>query len=70
MEDQVGVLFARNFCHNEVSAFLCFLNCDRIGELFDIIADFPESLPAVQDLKECLNHTNQHSELVSSLKKM
>ncbi len=41
----------------------------RIGELFNIIVDFPDSTPAVEDLKECLNKTNQHSELVTSLRK-
>lgn len=31
-------------------------------------ADFPESKPAVEDLKFCLERTNQRQQLLSSLK--
>ncbi|XP_069729188.1 anaphase-promoting complex subunit 2-like [Phaenicophaeus curvirostris] len=40
----------------------------RIEELFSIIRDFPESKPAVEDLKFCLERTNQRQELLRSLK--
>nr|XP_056716683.1 anaphase-promoting complex subunit 2 [Euleptes europaea] len=40
----------------------------RIEELFSIIRDFPESKPAVDDLKYCLERTNQRQQLLSSLK--
>ncbi|KAK3727174.1 hypothetical protein QZH41_015192, partial [Actinostola sp. cb2023] len=40
----------------------------RIGELFNIIVEFPESMPAIQDLKECLELTDQRSQLVTSLR--
>uniref|UniRef100_A0A8C4V8E2 Anaphase-promoting complex subunit 2 n=1 Tax=Falco tinnunculus TaxID=100819 RepID=A0A8C4V8E2_FALTI len=40
----------------------------RIEELFSIIRDFPESKPAVEDLKFCLERTNQRHQLLSSLK--
>ena len=40
----------------------------RIAELFDIITDFPHSLPAVQDLKTCLLRTHQQRELVASMR--
>ncbi|KAK1314640.1 Anaphase-promoting complex subunit 2 [Acorus calamus] len=36
----------------------------RIGKLFDIIVDYPESSPAIEDLKQCLEYTGQHSKLV------
>ena len=39
----------------------------RIQELFDIIVDFPDSLPALVDLKECLVHTHQHQDAVAVL---
>eukprot|EP00048_Salpingoeca_helianthica_P010188 m.145789 g.145789 ORF g.145789 m.145789 type:complete len:713 (-) comp15031_c0_seq2:533-2671(-) len=39
----------------------------RIGELFDIIVDFPDSTPALDDLRECLRHTDQMHDLVTSL---
>nr|XP_029118458.1 anaphase-promoting complex subunit 2 isoform X2 [Elaeis guineensis] len=38
----------------------------RIGKLFEIIVDYPESYPAIQDLKQCLEYTGQHSKLVDS----
>lgn len=39
----------------------------RIDEMFDIIVDFPNSLPAVKDLKTCLDITKQYPLLVSTL---
>ncbi|XP_078444610.1 anaphase-promoting complex/cyclosome 2 isoform X2 [Wolffia australiana] len=38
----------------------------RIAKLFDIIVDFPDSSPAIEDLKQCLDYTGQHSKLVES----
>ncbi|KAF8051066.1 hypothetical protein N665_1809s0005 [Sinapis alba] len=38
----------------------------RIANLFEIIVDYPESSPAIEDLKQCLEHTGQHSKLVES----
>ena len=40
----------------------------RIDELFNIIVEFPESEPAIQDLKSCLEKTDLRPHLVSSLK--
>ncbi|ELR20860.1 anaphasepromoting complex subunit 2 isoform 2, putative [Acanthamoeba castellanii str. Neff] len=39
----------------------------RTNELFDIIVDYPDSVPALLDLKESLARSDQHLELVSSL---
>lgn len=38
----------------------------RIDKLFDIIVDYPDSSPAIDDLKQCLEYTGQHSKLVDS----
>ncbi|XP_078171953.1 anaphase-promoting complex/cyclosome 2 [Carex rostrata] len=38
----------------------------RIGKLFEIIVDYPDSSPAIEDLKRCLEYTGQHSKLVDS----
>ena len=43
----------------------CFLY--SISELFDIIVYYPDSKPALLDLKECLGLTRQRSELIVSL---
>ncbi|KAJ7334437.1 Anaphase-promoting complex subunit 2 [Desmophyllum pertusum] len=40
----------------------------RISELFTIIVEYPDSLPAIQDLKECLEVTDQRKELIVSLR--
>ncbi|XP_062517010.1 anaphase-promoting complex subunit 2-like [Corticium candelabrum] len=40
----------------------------RIAELFDIIVDFPDSEPAITDLKECINQTGDIYHLIQSLK--
>ncbi len=37
----------------------------RIREMFDIVVDYPETRPALQDLKACLIHTNLHSYFIS-----
>ncbi|XP_036756656.2 anaphase-promoting complex subunit 2 isoform X2 [Manis pentadactyla] len=40
----------------------------RIEELFSVIRDFPDSRPAVEDLKYCLQRTDQRQQLLVSLK--
>ncbi|WVQ81579.1 hypothetical protein IAT38_003703 [Cryptococcus sp. DSM 104549] len=44
----------------------CFFDI-RTDELFDIIVDFPESMAALEDLKECLFKVDQRLELVTKL---
>ena len=41
----------------------------KIEEMFMILQEYPESLPALEDLKECLERTRQHNELILSLKR-
>ncbi|TBU44447.1 hypothetical protein BD309DRAFT_958345 [Dichomitus squalens] len=49
---------------------VCKTLCDlRTQEIFDIIIDYPDSQPALQDLKECLARVDQRSELVTTLRK-
>ncbi|KAL5719267.1 anaphase-promoting complex subunit 2 [Ranunculus cassubicifolius] len=38
----------------------------RIAKLFEIIVDYPDSSPAIEDLKQCLTYTGQHTKLVNS----
>lgn len=40
----------------------------RTKEIFDIIVDFPESMGALQDLKECLARVDQRADLVQALR--
>lgn len=54
-------------CH--MHQFFCRIYVNmRIEELFSIIRDFPESKPAIMDLKFCLERTNQRQQLLTSLK--
>ena len=39
----------------------------RIGEIFELLREFPNSRPALVDLREALVKTGQHDELVSTL---
>ena len=40
----------------------------RIRELFDIIKNYPDTEPAIVDLRECLKRTHQHRQVTSSLR--
>ncbi|KAA6417838.1 MAG: anaphase-promoting complex subunit 2-like [Trebouxia sp. A1-2] len=40
----------------------------RTTEMFDIVVDYPDSQPAVQDVKDCLAHTNLHRKFVAGFK--
>ncbi|XP_051904805.1 anaphase-promoting complex subunit 2 [Hippocampus zosterae] len=54
-------------CH--MHQFFCRIYVNmRIDELFSIIRDFPESKAAIEDLKFCLERTNQRQQLLTSLK--
>ncbi|KAI0953198.1 hypothetical protein AcW1_007481 [Taiwanofungus camphoratus] len=41
----------------------------RTREIFDVIVDYPESLAALQDLKECLLRVDQRTQLIQTLRK-
>ncbi|KAJ7028436.1 hypothetical protein C8F04DRAFT_1119316 [Mycena alexandri] len=64
---------ARGMLQNVGSRFDFHMNktlCDlRTSEIFDIIIDFPDSMGALQDLKECLQRVDQRASLVQSLRK-
>lgn len=44
------------------------LAAHRISELFDIIVEYPDSQPALGELKECLQHCDLREHLVQGLK--
>ena len=45
------------------------LGAVRTSEFFDVIVDFPDSLPAVDDLRRCLRRTTPpHAQLTNSLR--
>ena len=40
----------------------------RINELFDIVKEYPDSVPSLSDLNQCLKRTLQQKELISKFK--
>ncbi|KAG7391471.1 Anaphase-promoting complex subunit 2 [Phytophthora boehmeriae] len=40
----------------------------RITQLFEIIKEFPDSIPALEDLRQCLERTQQHGELLKEFR--
>ncbi|KAI0045093.1 ubiquitin-protein ligase [Auriscalpium vulgare] len=49
---------------------VCKTLCDlRTQEVFDIVIDYPDSTPALQDLKECLQRVDQRAQLVQAIRK-
>ncbi|XP_012992591.2 anaphase-promoting complex subunit 2 [Esox lucius] len=67
MGQPANAVLQRWRCH--MHQFFCRIYVNmRIEELFSIIRDFPESKPAIEDLKFCLERTNQRQQLLTSLK--
>ncbi|XP_055397637.1 anaphase-promoting complex subunit 2 isoform X2 [Bubalus kerabau] len=62
-----GTTLRRWRCHVQRFFYRIYAGL-RIEELFSIIRDFPDSRPAVEDLKYCLERTDQRSQLLVSLK--
>lgn len=40
----------------------------RIGQMFELIVDYPDSLPAIRDTEACLRHTSLRQMLVQRLR--
>ncbi|GAB4822840.1 hypothetical protein N2152v2_009886 [Parachlorella kessleri] len=38
----------------------------RISDMFDIVVDYPDSLPALEDIRECLAKTNLHHKFIQA----
>mmetsp|Transcript_7225 Transcript_7225/g.11973 ORF Transcript_7225/g.11973 Transcript_7225/m.11973 type:complete len:739 (+) Transcript_7225:1-2217(+) len=71
-----GCIADKNVCKEKFAQYRTRLEfhvfetlCDlRMTEVFDIIREFPDSSPALMDLKDCLARTHQHRDLVISLR--
>ncbi|KZW04109.1 hypothetical protein EXIGLDRAFT_716114 [Exidia glandulosa HHB12029] len=50
---------------------ICKTMCDlRTSEIFDMIVDYPDSMPALLDLKECMQRVDQRAHLVTTLRRL
>lgn len=55
-------------CTLAIDSLLAFvLKICRIDELFDILVEFPDSEPALLDLRDCLMKVELRTVLISSL---
>ncbi|EJD53705.1 hypothetical protein AURDEDRAFT_141713 [Auricularia subglabra TFB-10046 SS5] len=65
---------AKAVLQNYVTRFdfhICKTLCDlRTTEIFDMIIDYPDSMPALLDLKECMQRVDQRAHLVATLRKL
>lgn len=52
-----------NWCQDLMDFVYDYVGNLRTVSLFDLVIDFPESLPALRDLRECLRHTGKHRHL-------
>uniref|UniRef100_A0A7S4UVG3 Anaphase-promoting complex subunit 2 TPR repeats domain-containing protein n=1 Tax=Ditylum brightwellii TaxID=49249 RepID=A0A7S4UVG3_9STRA len=52
----------------DYAASECFCEI-RIKEIFDIVADYPDSLPAIRELAQALDRTRMHGKLAVELRK-
>uniref|UniRef100_A0A8D0XH48 Anaphase-promoting complex subunit 2 n=1 Tax=Sus scrofa TaxID=9823 RepID=A0A8D0XH48_PIG len=64
---EAGSTLRRWRCHVQRFFYRIYAGL-RIEELFSIIRDFPDSRPAIEDLKYCLERTDQRQQLLVSLK--
>ncbi|XP_025843751.2 anaphase-promoting complex subunit 2 [Vulpes vulpes] len=64
---EAGNTLRRWRCHVQRFFYRIYASL-RIEELFSIIRDFPDSRPAIEDLKYCLERTDQRQQLLLSLK--
>ncbi|XP_034785515.1 anaphase-promoting complex subunit 2 isoform X2 [Pan paniscus] len=64
---EAGNTLRRWRCHVQRFFYRIYASL-RIEELFSIVRDFPDSRPAIEDLKYCLERTDQRQQLLVSLK--
>ena len=68
LNDQVNLIKTSNYRQRLAHFLYETYTKARIDQLFNIIIEFPESQPAVEDLKECLEKTDLRSYLTKTLK--
>ena len=52
------------FTHHTYEALLAV----RTREMFDVVVDFPDSLPALRDVRDCLAHTDARGEFAQTVR--
>ena len=59
-----------HFTSTTCSCIFAFIFCFRIKELFEILVEFPDSKPSLDDLKDCLDRVELRTSLIKSLREM
>ncbi|XP_071521652.1 anaphase-promoting complex subunit 2 [Panulirus ornatus] len=64
----VQTMVANNLNQTYMTALYHTYTTTRIDQLFNIVIEYPESQPALEDIRECLDRTDLRSRLVESLR--
>ncbi|XP_069956279.1 anaphase-promoting complex subunit 2 isoform X2 [Cherax quadricarinatus] len=64
----VQTMVANNLNQTYMTALYHTYTTTRIDQLFNIVIEYPESQPALEDIRECLDRTHLRNHLVDSLR--
>uniref|UniRef100_A0A0P4W136 Anaphase-promoting complex subunit 2 n=2 Tax=Scylla olivacea TaxID=85551 RepID=A0A0P4W136_SCYOL len=67
-ESAVQNMVAENLHQTYMTALYHTYTTTRIDQLFNIVIEYPESQPALEDIRECLDRTHLRDRLVESLR--
>ncbi|XP_064089361.1 anaphase-promoting complex subunit 2-like [Macrobrachium nipponense] len=67
-EPEIQNMVSNNLNHTYMSALYHTYTTTRIDQLFNIVIEYPESQPALDDIRECLDRTHLRDRLVESLR--
>ncbi|XP_076046085.1 anaphase promoting complex subunit morula [Oratosquilla oratoria] len=67
-DEAVQSMIANNLSETYITALYHTYTTTRIEQLFNIVIEYPESQPALEDLRVCLEKTNLRDKLVESLR--
>ncbi|KAG7175880.1 Anaphase-promoting complex subunit 2-like [Homarus americanus] len=67
-DSAIQTMVANNLNQTYMTALYHTYTTTRIDQLFNIVIEYPESQPALEDIRECLDRTHLRNHLVESLR--
>lgn len=67
-DSAIQTMVANNLNQTYMTALYQTYTTTRIDQLFNIVIEFPESQPALEDIRDCLDRTHLRDRLVQSLR--
>ncbi|KAK7008348.1 Anaphase-promoting complex subunit 2 [Halocaridina rubra] len=67
-DESIQRMVSDNLTHTYMTALYHTYTTTRIDQLFNIVIEYPESQPALDDIRECLDRTHLRDRLVESLR--